>query len=580
LKRPDAHATDARGDALFREVFAAWGVNPSERDYGWDYVVEVFREAKSTGLLFSAQLKSSTVSAYSADESFISQPLEREAAEYLATQLKQPTFLFHADVERRRLYWSTIQLDAVVLRSLEAAAAGSLTVRVPTANLLPEAFEHFLLDLRTAHCVVTSRALLIATDTDFISAMLNRPVQAMDELSDQLRGKAFRIEMQAAHEIFRHGDIPEAKRRLNQILAGSDVPLDVRFNVTFQLGELEWVELSRSEQPQIRIVERQLSTASELCRIARKGPRYLRMSASMIRMVAELAVITHRGHGLTMNWIAHRKVRPDPIWLAVLSFELDRNLAAAGKKYKHGLRLVAMAVSSPRWRVPPAPLVKMATCVRFLAGVLDQAEFKEAGRQYRKSGLELLRLAAAVASQSADLDGQFQVATTALLLDDSPDGEGFALWHAMVDRWSPESEYRKRAEAFADRVLQRRGGVKFESDIKTTARQVHENLLAAFGIDPASEPWASMINLAITDADPTRVLKGCDHIFVLQVGRDPILDRLGLEHAGPKALHCTLHGYAVTGRDLDSVDEAFRREYCDSCPDRAPRPPGWKFSPE
>jgi len=71
-------------------------VNKTEKDYGWDYVVEVFRDGVSEGLLFNAQLKSSASTSYSTGEKFISQPLERDAAEYLATQLQQPTFLFHA----------------------------------------------------------------------------------------------------------------------------------------------------------------------------------------------------------------------------------------------------------------------------------------------------------------------------------------------------------------------------------------------------------------------------------------------------------------------------------------------------
>jgi hypothetical protein len=42
LKRPEQHVTDSQGDAIFRRAFARWAANGSERDYGWDYVVEVF----------------------------------------------------------------------------------------------------------------------------------------------------------------------------------------------------------------------------------------------------------------------------------------------------------------------------------------------------------------------------------------------------------------------------------------------------------------------------------------------------------------------------------------------------------
>ena len=377
MKRPDGHATDAKGDALFRQAFAAWGVNPSERDYGWDYVVEVFRDRESTGLLFNAQLKSSTVTPYSAEGTFISQPLERDAAEYLAGRLRQPTFLFHADVERGRLFWSAIQLDGAVVRSLERAKTKSLTVRIPTSNLLPGAFDRFLADLRAAHSVVTSRALLIVRDTDFVDAMRRRPLDKMDVVSDDLHQKAFMIAAQAAHEIFQTGDISEAQRRLKGILASPDASVRVRFAVTGQLGDLEWIEVSRSGEPQMRAVEHRLLTARELCRVAKGGPRYLRVSALMIRIAAELGVIIHRRLGLTLNWLGHRKVGEDPLWLVALSFDLDQNLVAAGKKYKQALRVAGLAARSAGWKLTSIAVLRVANEIPVLAGLLDQAGLRE-----------------------------------------------------------------------------------------------------------------------------------------------------------------------------------------------------------
>jgi len=71
------------------------------------------------GLLFNGQLKGSRHTPYSADGSFISQKLEIDSADYLARQLRLPTFLFHADVEAKKLSWSAVQLDQKVLEVLE-----------------------------------------------------------------------------------------------------------------------------------------------------------------------------------------------------------------------------------------------------------------------------------------------------------------------------------------------------------------------------------------------------------------------------------------------------------------------------
>ena len=119
MKRPEQHETDSEADAIFRTAFAEWAVTPSERDYGWDYVVEFFEEHESTGMLFTGQLKGSRHTEYSADGSFISQVLEQDSADYLARQLQQPTFLFHADVNAKKMFWSAIQLDQKVLAAIE-----------------------------------------------------------------------------------------------------------------------------------------------------------------------------------------------------------------------------------------------------------------------------------------------------------------------------------------------------------------------------------------------------------------------------------------------------------------------------
>ena len=63
-------------------------------------------------------------------------------------------------------------------------------------------------------------------------------------------------------------------------------------------------------------------------------------------------------------------------------------------------------------------------------------------------------------------------------------------------------------------------------------------------------------------------------------GRDPMLDRLALERANPKIIGCGLHKYAMAGRELDIIDQAFKVKFCDVCPDRVPRPPGWTFYDE
>ena len=175
MERPEQHETDSAADAQFRAVFFEWAITRSERDYGWDYMVELFKEHKSTGLMFAGQLKGSRHTKYSSDGTLISQPLEQDAATYLAQELEQPTFLFHADVISKKLFWSAIQLDPMVLASLEKGETESLTVRIPTANLLPDGMDRFLTEFAQAKMAVISRVLLGTRSVDFVDSTTRQP---------------------------------------------------------------------------------------------------------------------------------------------------------------------------------------------------------------------------------------------------------------------------------------------------------------------------------------------------------------------------------------------------------------------
>jgi len=107
---------------------------------------------------------------------------------------------------------------------------------------------------------------------------------------------------------------------------------------------------------------------------------------------------------------------------------------------------------------------------------------------------------------------------------------------------------------------------------------VHHNILTAAGIDPAKEPWVSLIDLAIKDDDPSRVLSECEHKTVMyHPAGDPMLVRLALERANPKVIGCNVYRYTLGGPSLDKIDQEFKRRFCSTCLKRSPRPSGWKF---
>ena len=580
MKRPHQHVTDSESDALFQGIFAKWSVNGSKRDYGWDYVVEVFRNSESTGFLFNGQLKGSRHTEYSADGSFISQELESDSADYLARQLRQPTFLFHADVEQKKLFWSAVQLDQQVRQKLERGTTKSLTVRIPTANLLPDRFDQFVQDLSQAQSVIVSRILMQTSHIEFAQAMKSQPGEQITEAAEDLHEKAYHLELEAAFLQRMGGDIPGAIAAIRKVasIAAASGHLEVQFNAILQAGELEWMQLSKSDEPQARAADKKLAIALELCAIAKHKPRPLHLFAQITRKAAELAAAVQKTGGLFMIWRGHQKRGDDPLWLAVLSFQLQESLMAAHKKYRQALRLAQATARSKYRSITSRPLVDVAIPITMLAGLLESCGFKESANSYRTSAFEIIQFSAAVATENRNMDELFHAVMTARMIERDKDGEIFKWVRSIIDNWREDSDYRKNAEELMARAIQRIDGTSFEGDIKTTYRQIHHNILTSEGIDPTQEPWASLIDLAITDDDPTRVLIDCEHKAVMNhPAGDPMLVRLALERANPKIICCNLHRYAMAGRELDNIDRAFKAEFCNACPDRIPRPADWTF---
>jgi hypothetical protein len=216
-----------------------------------------------------------------------------------------------------------------------------------------------------------------------------------------------------------------------------------------------------------------------------------------------------------------------------------------------------------------------------LASLLDLCDFKEAARQYQQAAFEVVKLAAAIASENRSMDELFNAVMMGRTLERDKDGEVFKWVRSVIDQWPEGSQYRRNAEDLLQRAIARLAGARFKGDIKTTPRQIHHNILTSAGIDPTTAPWVILIDLAIKDDDPTRVLIDCQHKTVMRhPDSDPTLDRLALERANPKIIGCALHRYTIGGRTLDDIDQQFKARYCDGCADKAPRPAGWKFYDE
>jgi hypothetical protein len=313
--------------------------------------------------------------------------------------------------------------------------------------------ERFLSELTRAKISVFSRVLLGTKPIEFLDAMAKQPVERLSEVADDFHVKGFQLELQVAHQRFRKGDVNGAIAAVKKVLAESSSYIEVQFNGTLQLGELEVYQLMKSAEPQARVPEKKLEIALKLCGMAKREPRYLHLAAQLQRRAGELAVAVQKTFGLLMIWRGHQKRGDDPLWLAVLSVRVYESLLVAYRAYRRALRL-AQATANSRYRsVTSRPIGDVALSIEMLAGVLVSCELTEIALGYHQSALQLLRFAAAIATEHGSKDDLYTVLMVARTLERDKNGEIFKRVRSIIELWPPDDEYRRNAEELLARAV-------------------------------------------------------------------------------------------------------------------------------
>lgn len=111
-------------------------------------------------------------------------------------------------------------------------------------------------------------------------------------------------------------------------------------------------------------------------------------------------------------------------------------------------------------------------------------------------------------------------------------------------------------------------------------------MATGLGVDISDEnsPLVRGLRIAARDDSPERILTNCEHLLVSLGATGPVARQIrrgfNITTAGSKVIHCTLHNYHVEGKKQDAAYAEFKRKYCDSYPDRKPRPEGWHYGGE
>ena len=580
MKRPEQHVTDTLGIAQMRACFEplGWTVNKIENDYGCDYEVEVFRNGQTTGISFKLQLKSSLSTPYSAASDFISEEINIANAYYMCRELRTPILLVHADIGRKRTFWSAVQLDVTALRALGTSSfKKTLTFRIPTENSLPETWQRLLDSIVQSETVLSLRALSEQPIPDFLAAIDGKVDK--DEVSQQLKNKSDAVRLDRARELLRSGSYEDARAKVVSVLQDANASIENRFWAfltaeSVELGAARVRNTLRRDQVNI-----QLEITSRLRALTRKGPPHLKFFALIAWKAAELHALAHADFGMHINAQVNQK-DGDSFWKAQLRFAQARSAQRIARKYNQCARLAGYAVNYPfRWALPQALLRIVYALLAFLIRLRTDG-WSEAANAYRDRALQIIKLAAWLAADCGDVNTFEMSVATASMLAEEPADE-IAIWiRQAVPSITDEN---MKAE-----ILGRLDGLGSSAEDASENRemsvaeeqQVYEEMAASLGIDLSdpNDKIAWIVRVGIKDLNPGRVLKNCEHLFVSLGSHGAIGDWMKLPTAGSKFLHCTLHGHGIGGLSLDDVYQTFKQQFCDKCGDCAPRPAEWEYS--
>jgi hypothetical protein len=585
INRTAEHQTDSAGKRLLREVLEplGWTVNDKQDDYAIDANVQIFDGQSPTGAWFHVQLKSSASPDYSASRDFVSQRLELDHAKHFALELRQPVFLIVADTTAGKVFWTCPQTDNRLLDQLKPTNdSGTITVRVPTKNALPQTTSELLNELNRAEIALFLRGLANSSTAQFAES-LDYAIDP-ETLRSSMQDKTDVLKLNKIAALFQQGDTEGACERADLLLHDPDANIETKFWASIQIGNIDVAAVMTSSQPQAEIAKTRLDHAIVLQKLTKNGPRPHKFYALVSRRAAELDSLAHKNFSLSMLLKAHLQIGGN-IFLAWQVFAKRAALTRAiTKKYNQCNRLARYAAQFSDPFLVGRALTNVLNALGVFVANLRLEGVSDQESAFVRSALQISKLAAWASKVTDDLPGLAMATLSSVIVVNSEETETYK-WAKETAESIDDEKWRAEALQGLERGTRRWKGQKVEGDIGgDTVWQAVQNMATARGIDISDEssPLVKALRIAVKDDTPERVLKDCEHLLVSHgaVGPMAILvnDLLNIKTAGSKVVHCTLHNFHVEGKELDLAYARFKGEHCSKCKDRKPRPDGWTFS--
>jgi len=582
IKKPEQHDIDVAGQRLLKESLEplGWRVNPIEKDYGFDFDVQVFSDESPSGIWFKIQLKSSRATKYSSDKRFLSESLQTDHARHYALELNDPVFLIHADVMARRLLWHAPQLDKALIEKLASEdCPKEITLRILTERQLPTTAGELLRTLKRLYLLLGARQLVDSSVSEFAESLSYH--RDAKRLREEFQLKHDTLKLLTIHDLYRERRFREARERAGLIIIDPDAQVESKFSAQLEIIEVNWLESIEANRPQSELPSIRLKGSRDLQKLTKCGPGPLKFFALIATKAAELEVLARHDYGLVLTKQMHSKGGYSLALMNLLAAQAISTKRVIAK-YDQCVRLARYAANyQGRWALPNA-LMRIVFSIAGYVASLRFNGFDDLARAFEGSTLQICKLMAWIAEESGNQDELASSITAALLTVQSNESEAFKFACQILDR-IVEPEAKKHATTMMESVVTRWTGGTVATDYRgDPVKQIVEHMAASLGIDPSDEanPIVKGLYIAARDDDPTRVLRTCEYLVVslgaMGATAQKIKALFNIDKAGHKVVHCALHRFHQEGGNLDAAYSNFKASHCDSCKDKRPRPDDWK----
>ncbi len=587
MTRPIQHEIDTAARRQFEQSLpAAWVARLQPDDYGIDYEVEVFQQHQPTGIAFKVQLKGTTGPSRSVDGGTAAVRLNLGAVEQLCHHINAPVVVVLADVTNRQTMWYAPQLDQHLHKRIRTAVACSqktISLHIPTCNLLPDTTHLLLVDI--AHCgtVLATRTVVQTEVPTFVHDIADtldpaHTIRALQERADGLR-------IQEIETLVRSGQLTRAKEAVSVMVASPQSAVEARFAALIYTEPIAAAEHPPDAAGEEQLLGVQLDTALAMRQLARKGPRHLKYYAALAFKTAQLASATRTDSSLFLNWQVNAG-QGDPYWLAALSWARRKAADLVVLRYRHAHRLLECLVQAELYSLfPHAADRVLLAMIRFQVRLWLEG-LTETARAYRASLVEIVDFSLQLASVLQEWDDAVRVCTTLAWFanpEDPTDVREVAGWArdraCQLQAPDMRDEALRGIREVEEQLLNPRSQAELEHDFELE-HDAYVRMAAALGVDlgDQQDPVAQIIRQGLEDLNPGRVLRNCQHLFVTIQSTGLPGRWLHLPTAGAKRLCCTLHGHWVEGISLDGLYAVFQGAHCLDCSDVAPHPEHWEWS--